>query len=93
MEISVVSRSDNSLELVFKDADFSLLKIIQTNLIDDRRVKNISVKRGHILTKEVYLFILTDGSDPKQVLKEGIEKAKNMTKSLKEELENALTRP
>ncbi len=93
MEISVISRTDNSLEIVFKNADFSLLKIIQTNLIDDKRVKNISVKRGHILTKEVYLFILTDGSDPKQVLKDGIEKAKDMTKSLKEEIENALSRP
>ncbi len=93
MEISVVSRTDNSLELLLKNVDFSLLKIIQTNLIDDKRVKNISVKRGHTLTKEVYLFILTDGSDPKQVLKDGIERAKDMTKSLKEELENALSRP
>ncbi|MFP3304372.1 MAG: RpoL/Rpb11 RNA polymerase subunit family protein [Nitrososphaeria archaeon] len=89
----MVSRTDSSLELVFKDTDFSLLRIIQTNLLNDKRVKNISVKRGHPLTKDVYLFILTDGSDPKLVLKEGIEKSKEMAKSLKEELENALSRP
>jgi len=93
LEISIVSKTDSSLEIVFKNTDFSLLKIIQTNLLNDKRVKNISVKRGHPLTKDVYLFILTDGSDPKQVLKEGIERSKDMAKSLKDELENALSRP
>ena len=93
MKISVISKTENSLELMFQEADFSLLRLIQTALLSDKRVKNIAVKKGHPLTKESYLFILTDGSDPKVVLKEGIEKAKNTAKSLKEELEKALSGP
>ncbi|MGC8569086.1 MAG: RpoL/Rpb11 RNA polymerase subunit family protein [Nitrososphaeria archaeon] len=91
MKISVLNKTENSIELMFKNVDFSLLRIVQHALLEDKRVKNISVKRGHPLTKELYLYLLTDGSDPKQVLKEGIGRAREMTKSLKAELEKALS--
>ncbi len=91
MRLSVIQRSENSLELKVEGLDISALYLIQEALIDDPRVKNIAVKRGHILTGESFLYILTDGSDPKDVLKNGISKASTITKSLKEDIEKALS--
>lgn len=91
MKLTVVQRTADTLELRVEGLDISALYLIQDSLIDDPRVKNIAVRRGHILTGELYLFLLTDGSDPKEVLKEGIAKASTVAKSLKEELEKALT--
>ncbi|MGC8557372.1 MAG: RpoL/Rpb11 RNA polymerase subunit family protein [Nitrososphaeria archaeon] len=91
MEVSVIKKDDKSLELLIKDIDISLMYILQLNLLNDKRVKNVSVKKGHPLTREAYIYLLTDGSDPKSVMNDGIDKATEITKSLKNELEKALS--
>jgi DNA-directed RNA polymerase subunit L len=91
MEVSVIKKDDKSLELLIKDIDISLMYILQLNLLNDKRVKNVSVKKGHPLTREAYIYLLTDGSDPKAVMNDGIDKATEITKSLKNELEKALS--
>lgn len=91
MKLTVIQRSSDSLELKVEGLDVSALYLIQESLINDPHVKNIAVKRGHLLTGESYIYILTDGSDPKDVLKQGILKASTVAKSLKEDMEKALS--
>ncbi len=91
MEVSVIREDEKSLELLIKDVDISLMYLLQLNLLNDKRVKNISVKKGHPLTREAYVYLLTDGSNPKIVMSDGLNRASEITKSLKDELEKALS--
>ncbi|MCL4344317.1 MAG: hypothetical protein JRN26_04210 [Nitrososphaerota archaeon] len=91
MEVSLIKKDERSLELLIKDIDISLMYLLQLNLLNDKRVKNISVKKGHPLNREAYIYLLTDGSDPKIVMNDGLNGAAEITKSLKNELEKALS--
>lgn len=91
MEVSLINKDEKSIELLIKDVDISLLYLLQLNLLSDKRVKNISVKRGHPLSRDAYVYLLTDGSDPKAVMSDGLSRASEIAKSLKDELEKALS--
>jgi len=86
MDLKVIDRSEDSLELSFTDLDISLLTLLQELLLKDKRVTNASVKRVHPLTKENLLFIKTAGDDPKLILKETLDAVYDLTKGLKEDL-------
>ncbi|MDG7041111.1 MAG: hypothetical protein JRN19_00760 [Nitrososphaerota archaeon] len=90
MDLKVIERSNDSLELSFTDMDISLLTLLQKLLLKDKRVKSASVKRVHPLTKENLLFMKTVGDDPKLILEETLDAAYNLTKGLKEDLISGL---
>jgi DNA-directed RNA polymerase subunit L len=70
MELNILSKTDNELEVELVGETHTLLNILRDLLIRDNRVEAAFYDMKHVSISEPILYLKTDGTDPIQVLKD-----------------------
>lgn len=70
MELNILSKTDNELEVELVGETHTLLNILRDLLIKDKRVEAAFYDMKHVSISEPILYMKTDGTDPIQVLKD-----------------------
>lgn len=72
----MVRASRDLLELAIEDIDLSLLQILQKELLSDNRVLFAAYRRPHPLEKKYFLVVRVKEGDPRGVLINAINSAR-----------------
>jgi DNA-directed RNA polymerase subunit L len=70
MELNIITKTNNELEVEFRGETHTLLNLLKDLLIKDERVEAAFYDMKHLSISDPILYIKTDGSDPILVLKE-----------------------
>ncbi|MCQ1536062.1 DNA-directed RNA polymerase subunit L [Methanosarcina sp. KYL-1] len=70
MELNILSKTENELEVELKGETHTLLNMLRDLLIKDERVEIAFYDMKHVSISDPILYIKTDGSDPIQVLRD-----------------------
>ncbi|MDD2613556.1 MAG: DNA-directed RNA polymerase subunit L [Methanosarcina sp.] len=70
MELNILSKTDNELEVELKGETHTLLNILKEILVKDERVEVVFYDMKYVSISEPILYIKTDGTNPIQVLKD-----------------------
>lgn len=70
MELNIITKTNNELEVEFRGETHTLLNLLKDLLIKDERVEAAFYDMKHVSISDPILYIKTDGSDPILVLKE-----------------------
>jgi DNA-directed RNA polymerase subunit L len=68
MELNILSKTENELEVEFKGETHTLLNMLKELLIKDARVEIAFYDMKHVSISDPILYIKTDGADPIKVL-------------------------
>ncbi|HHV24682.1 MAG: DNA-directed RNA polymerase subunit L [Methanosarcina sp.] len=70
MELNILSKTDNELEVELKGETHTLLNILKEILVKDERVEVVFYDMKYVSISEPILYIKTDGTNPIEVLKD-----------------------
>ncbi|MFZ2498890.1 MAG: DNA-directed RNA polymerase subunit L [Methanosarcina sp.] len=70
MELNILSKTENELEVELKGETHTLLNILRDLLIRDERVEAAFYDMKHVSISDPILYIKTDGTNPIEVLKD-----------------------
>ena len=70
MELNIINKTNNELEVEFRGETHTLLNLLKDLLIKDDRVEAAFYDMKHVSISEPILYIKTDGTDPILILKE-----------------------
>ena len=70
MELNILSKTENELEVEFIGETHTLLNMLRANLVKDERVEITYYDMKHVSISDPILYIKTYGEDPIQVLKD-----------------------
>ncbi len=70
MELNILSKTDNELEVELKGETHTLLNMLKDLLIRDERVEIAFYDMKHVSISDPILYIKTYGANPIQVLKD-----------------------
>jgi DNA-directed RNA polymerase subunit L len=70
MELNILSKTDNELEVELKGETHTLLNLLKDLLIRDERVEVAFYDMKHLSISDPILYIKTYGTDPIEVLKD-----------------------
>ena len=70
MELVILSKTENELEIEFKGETHTLLNLLKDLLIKDERVEIAFYDIKHVSISDPVFYIKTDGSNPIEVLKD-----------------------
>jgi len=70
MELNIINKTNNELEVEFRGESHTLLNLLKDLLIKDDRVEVAFYDMKHVSISEPILYIKTDGTDPILILKE-----------------------
>ena len=70
MELNILSKTDNELEVEFKGETHTLLNMLRAHLVADERVEIVYYDMKQVSISDPILFIKTHGEDPIGVLKD-----------------------
>jgi DNA-directed RNA polymerase subunit L len=82
MEATVVDFNDNQVNIKIKEEDVSIMYILQHELLKNKKIEFAGVALKHPLTKEYEMKIVTESSDPLDVLTESTKTAREYVESL-----------
>jgi len=74
MELVILSKTENELEVELKGETHTLLNLLKDFLIKDERVEVAFYDIKHVSISDPVFYIKTDGSDPIKVLKDAASK-------------------
>lgn len=74
MELNILSKTDNELEVELKGETHTLLNLLRDSLIRDKRVEVAFYDMKYVSISEPILYIRTDGTNPIEVLKDAASK-------------------
>lgn len=74
MELIILSKTDNELEVELKGETHTLLNLLKDLLIKDERVEIAFYDIKHVSISDPVFYIKTYGSDPIEVLKDAASK-------------------
>ena len=74
MELVILSKTENELEIEFKGETHTLLNLLKDLLIKDERVEIAFYDIKHVSISDPVFYIKTDGSNPLEVLKDAANK-------------------
>jgi DNA-directed RNA polymerase subunit L len=77
MEIEVLTKEKNSIEVEFKDLDHSILQLLVERLNQDKDVEFVSFKVPHPVIKRPRFILKTRKKEAVKLLEEAIEETKN----------------
>ncbi len=91
MELKVLRKDKNKVELEVAGEDHSFLNILVKTLLKDSSVKFASYRIDHPLTGNPVIIVETNGSKtPFEALKDAAYKIKELAKEFREKFEEAL---
>ena len=70
MELNILSKTENELEVELKGETHTLLNLLKELLIKDPRVEVVFYDIKHVSISDPILYIKTDGTNPIEVLKD-----------------------
>ena len=70
MELNILSKTENELEVELKGETHTLLNMLKELLIKDERVEIAFYDIKHVSISDPILYIKTDGTNPIEVLKD-----------------------
>jgi len=70
MELNILSKTENELEVELKGETHTLLNMLKELLIRDERVEIAFYDIKHVSISDPILYIKTDGTNPIEVLKD-----------------------
>ncbi|AKB13155.1 MAG: DNA-directed RNA polymerase subunit L [Methanosarcina thermophila] len=70
MELNILSKTDNELEVELKGETHTLLNLLRDSLIRDKRVEVAFYDMKYVSISDPILYIRTDGTNPIEVLKD-----------------------
>lgn len=70
MELKILDKTDNEMHLEIKGESHTLLNMLKSILLEDKRVHTASYDMKHVTISEPVLFVMTDGTDPITVVKD-----------------------
>jgi DNA-directed RNA polymerase subunit L len=70
MEMNILSKTENELEVELKGETHTLLNMLKDLLIKDKRVEVVFYDMKHVSISDPILYIKTDGTNPIEVLKD-----------------------
>ena len=74
MEVSVINKSKNELEIEVKDANETLLGPLMNHVLANPDVAYASYYMGHIVLDEPKFYVRTKKGSPKNAIKKAVEK-------------------
>lgn len=74
MELIILSKTENELEVELKGETHTLLNLLRDLLIKDGRVEVAFYDIKHVSISDPVFYIKTDGSNPIEVLKDAASK-------------------
>lgn len=91
MKVNVIKKSSNELKLEVEGAGHTLCNLLQKKLLDEESVDLAGYDIPHPLASNPIIYIRTKGKvKPEQILKNAIEKTREMNKEFGKELTRAL---
>lgn len=70
MELNILSKTENELEVELKGETHTLLNLLKERLIKDNRVEIVFYDMKHVSISDPILYVKTDGTNPIEVLKD-----------------------
>jgi len=70
MELNIINKTNNELEVELRGETHTLLNLLKDLLIKDERVEAAFYDMKHVSISDPILYIKTDGTDPIMILKE-----------------------
>jgi len=74
MELIILSKTENEIEVEFKGETHTLLNLLKDLLIKDERVEVAFYDIKHVSISDPVFHIKTDGTNPLEVLKDAASK-------------------
>jgi len=91
MKASLLKKTSNELKIEIEGAGHTLCNVVQKKLLEDENVDMAGYDIPHPMVSKAVIFVRTKGkAKPEQVLKDAIEKARNMNKEFGKELTRTL---
>jgi DNA-directed RNA polymerase subunit L len=73
MELTIVNKTENEINLKVEGESHTLLNALKTALLNDKRIEIATYDIKHPTISEPVLFVRTDGTDPIEVIKKASE--------------------
>lgn len=87
MEVKVMSRDKNHIELLIEDVDFGVVDSLQEVLNKQEEVEYAGAFPLHPLMNKIRLILRTRGeADPAEALEKGLTTLANLSRELREEI-------
>jgi DNA-directed RNA polymerase subunit L len=91
MNVNVLKKTSNELRIELEGGGHTLCNLIQKKLLEEENVDLAGYDVPHPLASSPIIYVRTmDGVKPETVLKNALEKARDMNKEFGKELEKAL---
>jgi DNA-directed RNA polymerase subunit L len=91
MKVNVLKKSSNELKIEVEGAGHTLCNLLQKKLLEEENVDLAGYDIPHPLASNTIIYIRTKGkTKPEQILKNAIEKTREMNKEFGKELARAL---
>jgi DNA-directed RNA polymerase subunit L len=92
MKVNVLTKSPTELKIEVEGVGHTLCGLLQRNLLEEENVDLAGYDIPHPLTQNAIIYVRTKGKAPKpeQILKNAIEKTREMNKEFGKELAKAL---
>lgn len=91
MKVNVLIKSPTELKIEVEGAGHTLCNLLQKNLLEEENVDLAGYDIPHPLTPNAIIYVRTKGkAKPEQILKNAIEKTREMNKEFGKELARAL---
>ncbi len=91
MKISVLKKTPNELRIEVEGVGHTIGNLLQKNLLEEENVDFAGYDIPHPLASNSIIYVRTKGkAKPEQVLKNAIEKTREMNKEFGKELNRAL---
>lgn len=74
MQLVILSKTDNELEVEFKGETHTLLNLLKDYLVKDERVEVAFYDIKHVSISDPVFYLKTNGSNPIEVLKDAASK-------------------
>lgn len=91
MKVNVLKKTSDELKIEVEGAGHTLCNLIQKKLLEEENVDLAGYDVPHPLTSSTVIYVRTKGNaKPEQVLRNALEKARDMNKEFSKEFEKAL---
>lgn len=91
MKVNVIKKSSNELKIEVEGAGHTIGNLLQKKLLEEENVDLAGYDIPHPLASNTMIYVRTKGKvKPEQVLKNAIEKTREMNKEFGKELARAL---
>ncbi|MEM2119147.1 MAG: DNA-directed RNA polymerase subunit L [Candidatus Bathyarchaeia archaeon] len=91
MNVKVLKRTPNELKLEVEGVGHTLCNLLQERLLEDKNVEMGGYDVPHPLSSNAVIYVRVKGKvKPEEVLKEAVERARELNKGFGDELKKAL---